>query len=365
MAPDIMRNVYGRKTSRSDNHAVRIDARGPSTNYHDHRRNDYNAARVDARRSLTIYLPQCRNGINPKILVLTYVVGIRRTRLGIRTARINDERACETAHRHTRSGEQRNSLQSNEPSRRTHQSWRTTTEEANPSGQSQSSEQMIAGGPAPRIHVRDRVAACEIDIQRFDQEIHTGSAFFPTEPMRFDVTKDDDGDYEEDGSEWCRQSPRRDRMNGGTYGEGENKNRAPGRGEGNVGARNYGESDWRRRPQTRTRDQYDRDDGASIVVSSTGSGGSRSLDARKKGRDVVLARLEFQGADRETRRMELELAELDAYAGLARRSRNSSQASSLHWGTIRCAWCSTNTSPTLSRQRQNPWSSTCRGNRDR
>jgi hypothetical protein len=131
---------------------------------------------------------------------------------------------------------------------------------------------MIAGGPGPKIHVQDRVAACEINIQRFNRETHPGSSFFPTELMRSNITNDDDDDYEEDGSEWYQQSPRRNRMNDGAYGKGKDKNRAQGRGKGNGGARNYGESEWQRRPRTRTRDPNDRDDGASLVASSTGSG---------------------------------------------------------------------------------------------
>jgi hypothetical protein len=56
------------------------------------------------------------------------------------------------------------------------------------------------------------------------------------------------------------------------------------------------------------------------------------LDTHKRDRDVIIARLEFQRAQEETRRTELQLAELDAEAGLSRRSRNSTQASSLHSG---------------------------------
>jgi hypothetical protein len=75
--------------------------------------------------------------------------------------------------------------------------------------------------------------------------------------------------------------------------------------------------------------QCQREQPSSKAASSTGSGASRSLDGHKKVRGVALARLEVRKAERLELGAELLVAELDAAVGLSRRSRNSSQASSL------------------------------------
>jgi hypothetical protein len=181
------------------------------------------------------------------------------------------------------------------------------------SGQSQSSGQLIAADPRPRTHLRESVAACEFDIERFKRETNAGPAFFSNEPETYKLSDGSGGDAQgASGSELCQRSPTRDRLDGGAH--------------------DNGGSEWLRRPRTRPQDRKGRDNGVSVAASSAGSGGSRSLDAHKRDRDVIVARLEFQRAREKTRRAELQLADLDAEAGLSRRSRNSSQASSLHSG---------------------------------
>jgi hypothetical protein len=90
--------------------------------------------------------------------------------------------------------------------------------------------------------------------------------------MRYDMRDEDDAVHEDDGSEWFQCSP------------------------------------------TRSSEQKSRDNVGSKVLSSAGSDASRSLDGHKRERDFILARLELQKAQEETRRMELQLAELDAEA---------------------------------------------------
>jgi hypothetical protein len=67
---------------------------------------------------------------------------------------------------------------------------------------------------------------------------------------------------------------------------------------------------------------------SSKVASTTGRGTSRKLDGLKKERDLAVARLKLEKAEREEIEAELQIAELDAAVVLERRSRNSSQASS-------------------------------------
>jgi hypothetical protein len=63
-------------------------------------------------------------------------------------------------------------------------------------------------------------------------------------------------------------------------------------------------------------------DKTSSTLSSAGSGASQSLDGRKKDRDIAIAELKLEEA-------KLRVLHMDARVGLSRRSRNSSQASSV------------------------------------
>jgi hypothetical protein len=185
----------------------------------------------------------------------------------------------------------------------------------------------MAGGPRPRTRVRERVAACEHDVERFNRETNTGPELFLDELETYNLSDGSGGAAQgTSGSEWYQRFPTRD-------------------GIDDVARGNSG-SEWCRRPQTRSSERKDRDNGGSVAVSSAGGGASGSLDGHTRERDVILARLELQRAqeetcraeqetrraEEETHRIELQLAELDAEAGLSRRSRNSSQASSLHSG---------------------------------
>jgi hypothetical protein len=124
------------------------------------------------------------------------------------------------------------------------------------------------------------VAACEFDIKRFDRETNAGPAFFPNEPETYKLSDGSGGGAQgASGSEWCQRSPTRDGLDGGAHVNGG--------------------SEWLRRPRTRSQDRQGRDNGVSVVVSSAGSGGSRSLDVHKRDLDVVLARLKLQGDQRQ------------------------------------------------------------------
>jgi hypothetical protein len=81
-------------------------------------------------------------------------------------------------------------------------------------------------------------------------------------------------------------------------------------------------ADWHQHSPSRSRARENHDKASSKALSSAGSGVSQSLDRREKDRDVALALLEV-------RKAELLLAQVDARVGLSRKSRNSSQASSV------------------------------------
>jgi hypothetical protein len=86
-----------------------------------------------------------------------------------------------------------------------------------------------------------------------------------------------------------------------------------------------GSADW---PQTRQGSpgrlsaHKKRDEASSKALSSAGSGASQSLDGRKKDRGIAVAELKVEEA-------KLRLLQTDARVGLSRKSRNSSQASSV------------------------------------
>jgi hypothetical protein len=97
-------------------------------------------------------------------------------------------------------------------------------------------------------------------------------------------------------------------------------------GEDDIG-HSGNRGDWRQTEGER-HETCQREKPSSKAASSTGSGASRSLDGRKKERDLAIARLELKKAESQELEAELHVAELDAAVGLSRRSRNSSQASS-------------------------------------
>jgi hypothetical protein len=94
-------------------------------------------------------------------------------------------------------------------------------------------------------------------------------------------------------------------------------------------------SEWPRRTRT-TLDYRNQGDEVSVVDSVAGSEGSKSLDARKLCRDVILAKHEFAMIEREaeldTQRRQITLTECDERAGLSERSPSTSRASSMRSG---------------------------------
>jgi hypothetical protein len=71
------------------------------------------------------------------------------------------------------------------------------------------------------------------------------------------------------------------------------------------------------------------DEAYSKALSSSGSGVSQSLDGRKNGRDMERKAVEIAQAAEKTWKAEMQLFNMDARVGLARRPRNSSSASSV------------------------------------
>jgi hypothetical protein len=190
---------------------------------------------------------------------MTYVMSVRRIRLGNRTARISVRNHI-SAYSVRRTAQFSAVERSESPYAPI---MVNNTRGSQSSGQSQSSGRMIAGGPGPR----KRAGSCG-GLRIRHSTIQQGNSFWVS--IRTETYKLSDGSSGEahgnSGSEWCELSPRRDRMNGGAH----------GKGKGDGGAHGNGGSEWQRRPQTRTHDPRGRDDGVSIAVSSAGSGGSRS-----------------------------------------------------------------------------------------
>jgi hypothetical protein len=88
-------------------------------------------------------------------------------------------------------------------------------------------------------------------------------------------------------------------------------------------------ADWCQHSPSRSYAHKNHNKASSKARASAGSNASQRLDRHKKDRDVILAELELNRAQTETRKVELRLAQMDARVGLSRRSRTSSEASSV------------------------------------
>jgi hypothetical protein len=124
-----------------------------------------------------------------------------------------------------------------------------------------------------REHVKDHVAARGTDVERFSKDAKK-------EAEVFSVSQVDDVVNEGDSADWCQHSPSRSNA-----------------------CRNH-------------------DEASSEALSSAGSGVSQSLGGREKDRDIAVAEFKFEEA-------KLRPLQMDARVGLSRRSRTSSQASSV------------------------------------
>jgi hypothetical protein len=150
----------------------------------------------------------------------------------------------------------------------------------------QSPNRNMPAQPQLRIPVQDQVAALETDIRRFAQDTAKG-------PILFRLSSLDDGD----SADWHQTN---------------------------------------QHPTSSLEAHTGPDKAHSIVLSSDGSSVSQSLDGHKYDRDMARKEVEIAQAkqkvaqmETKTREAEMRLLQMDASVGLSRRSRNSSEASSV------------------------------------
>jgi hypothetical protein len=192
------------------------------------------------------------------------------------------------------------------------------------------SGQMIAGRPGPSAHVRDRVAACEHNIKKSDRQTNSGPGFVPTGTKRFDIGDEDDHVFGNDESEWYQQSPRYEK---GKHSHSKGKGNDKGKSKG--GSYIAGVSEWPQQTHT-ARDYRNQGDEMSVADSVANREGSKSLDAIKRDRDVIVVKQELERMEEmivcDELKRQLVLKEHDAKTGHSRRSPNTSRASSMHSG---------------------------------